>query len=167
VHVYGASKAAGEEAVLAATSRALVVRLPLLYGESFGRGLGASDQLLAALARGERPVLFRDEYRTPLEVSNAAAAVLELLAGEAHGRLHVAGPERLDRHALASIVLAARGLVPATLAGQLREGTRAEFGLAHLRPADVSLDAARARARLATELLTPAEALARWSKTLA
>ena len=58
---YGRSKAAGEHAVLDADPSALVVRLPLLCGDSFGRGRGASDSLLAAIARGERPELFTDE----------------------------------------------------------------------------------------------------------
>src|SRR5262249_51743589 len=52
VPFYGRTKAAGEAAVLGEHPAALVVRLPLLYGESVGRGLGASDQLHAALARG-------------------------------------------------------------------------------------------------------------------
>jgi dTDP-4-dehydrorhamnose reductase len=75
---YGGTKAAGERAVLAAHPGALVARLPLLCGESFGRGLGAGDSLLAALSRGERPRLFHDEWRTPLDVADAARALVEL-----------------------------------------------------------------------------------------
>ena len=156
VHVYGRTKAEGEERVLAAAPAALVLRLPLLYGESFGRGLGAGDQLLAALERGERPTLFHDEWRTPLEAGNAAEAVLELLEGEARGRLHLAGPARLNRHELALAVLAASGRA---VQAELRAAPRAALGLERLRPRDVSLDARRARARLATVLLAPDEAL--------
>lgn len=155
VHAYGRSKAEGEARVLAADPRALVVRLPLLYGDSAGRGLGASDQLLAALARGERPALFTDEWRTPLAAGNAAEALLELVASDAAGLLHVAGPERLDRHALGLAVLAHVGLP----AERVRAATRAELGLALTRPADVALDSARARALLATPLLAPTAAL--------
>jgi len=154
VHVYGRTKAAGEERVVAEDPAALVVRLPLLYGESGGRGLGASDALLAALARGERPTLFSDEWRTPLEAGDAARALLELVAGDARGRLHVAGPERLSRLELGLALLESHGLAP----GRVRAATRAELGLAG-RPADVSLDAARARARLATPLRAPHAAL--------
>jgi len=157
VHAYGRSKAAGEGAVLAADPRALVLRLPLLYGDSFGRGLGASDQVLAALARGEPPTLFDDEWRTPLEAGNAAEAVLELLSGDAHGLLHLAGPARVSRHELALAVLAAHGR--AGEAGRLRAVTRAALGLASQRPADVSLDARRATELLALRLLAPDEAL--------
>lgn len=159
VHVYGRSKAAGEERVLAEDPAALVVRLPLLYGDSGGRGLGATDALLAALARGERPALFTDEWRTPLEAGNAARALFELLGTEQHGRLHVAGPERLSRFELGLAFLAARGLEPAAARARLAARTRAELGLG-ARPADVALDARRARACLATPLLAPRDSLA-------
>lgn len=155
VHGYGRSKAEGEARVLAVDPCALVVRLPLLYGDSLGRGLGASDQLLAALARGERPALFTDEWRTPLEVGNAARALVELLAREARGLLHVAGPERLDRHALGLAVLRRHG-IPRE---RVRAARRDELGLAATRPADVALDSTRARALLATPLLAPEAAL--------
>jgi len=156
VHEYGRSKAAGEARVLRAWPDALVVRLPLLYGDSFGRGLGASDQVLAALARGERPALFSDEWRTPLEAGDAASAVLELAGGDARGLLHVGGPERLTRWELGQALLAARGLAP----DAVRAVRRAELALAGPRPEDVSLDSRRARARLGLELRAPRAALA-------
>jgi dTDP-4-dehydrorhamnose reductase len=159
VHVYGRSKAEGEARMRAEDPGALVLRLPLLYGDSGGRGLGASDALLAALARGERPALFRDEWRTPLEAGNAARAVLELVADGAAGLLQLAGPERVSRLELGLEVLAARGVAPEDAVRRVRSTTRAELGLAELRPADVSLDAGRARARLTTPLLGPREAL--------
>jgi dTDP-4-dehydrorhamnose reductase len=159
VHVYGRTKAAGEALVRSADPQALVVRLPLLYGASFGRGLGASDQLLAALARGERPTLFHDEWRTPLEAGNAAEAVVELLRSDERGLMHVAGPARLERHELGLAVLSAYGVPPAEASARVRAAPRSALGLEHLRPRDVSLDARRARALLATPLLAPDEAL--------
>jgi dTDP-4-dehydrorhamnose reductase len=160
-HVYGASKLEGERAVLGADPAALVARLPLLYGDSGGRGKGASDWILAAVERGERPKVFTDEWRTPLEVGNAAEALIELALGGARGVLHVAGPERLSRHALARAVLAARGFPAAKIDALLEPVLRRDLGLAEQRPADVSLDAARARALLATPLLGPRAGLDR------
>jgi len=159
VHVYGHTKAEGEARVRAGDPAALVVRLPLLHGDSAGRGLGASDQLLAALARGERPALFTDEWRTPLAAEDAAAALIELLDSPAVGLLHVAGPEKLDRLALGQAVLRARGLDTAELRARLRPATRAELALEALRPADVALDATRARSLLATPLRSVETAL--------
>lgn len=162
--VYGTSKAEGEGRVLAAAPGALVVRLPLLYGDSGGRGLGASDALLAAIERGLTPGLFEDEWRTPLEVSSAADALVELLAPEhatRAGRLHVAGAERIDRHALGLAVLAAAGI---DAAGRVRRTTRAAAGLERSRPRDVSLDCARARALLRTPLPAIAAGLRRCAR---
>lgn len=141
--LYGETKAAGERAVLAAHPGALVARLPLLCGESFGRGLGATDSVLSALERGERPRLFLDEWRTPLDVADAARALVELVDEEASGLLHVAGPERLSRVELAERVLLSRGLEPE----RIERTTRAAAGMAE-RPADCSLDAGRAMALL-------------------
>jgi len=140
---YGATKAAGEQAVLAAHPGALVVRLPLLCGDSCGRGLGATDSVLSALERGERPRLFLDEWRTPLDVADAARALVELVDEETSGLLHVAGPERLSRVELAERALLARGLE----LERIERTTREAAGMAD-RPADCSLDAGRAMALL-------------------
>jgi len=159
MHVYGRTKAAGEAAARAEDPGALVVRLPLLYGDSGGRGLGATDQVLAALERGERPLLFTDEWRTPLDAANAARAVLELCAGNTAGLLHLAGPRRLTRHGLGLALLAARGWGAERARAALRAAVRADLGLDAVRPSDVALDAARARELLGTPLLAPEEAL--------
>ncbi len=141
---YGRTKALGEAAVLRADPNAVVARLSLLYGESFGRGLGASDSLRAAIMRGERPVVFIDEWRTPIDVSVAARALVMLLDADASGIVHVAGRERMSRRDLAVRVL---GVDPFL---SFREKTRAAEGHAS-RPADVSLDTTRLRAILGEE----------------
>jgi dTDP-4-dehydrorhamnose reductase len=153
VSTYGETKAAGERATLAAYPAALVVRLPLLYGNSGGRGLGASDWLLEAVERDERPALFVDEWRTPLEVTNAAEALVELLEHDARGLLHVAGPERISRYELGLATLGAMGLERAEAEGFVRAALRADAPASAARPADVALDGRRARGLLATPLL--------------
>jgi len=161
LHAYGRTKVLGEEHVRAELPAALTLRLPLLYGDSRGRGLGATDQILAALERGERPPLFTDEWRTPLDAADAAAAVIELTLSGARGLLHLAGPERLSRLELGLALLCARGRSASAARAALRPALRAELGLNGERPADVSLDGTRARALLATPLLAPEAALAR------
>ena len=131
----------------------------LLFGDSFDRALGASDSLLAALARGERPLLFEDEWRTPLDVTDAADALLELAANSFRGVLHVAGPERLDRVRLAVLVLRARGFNEIEARAKIRQGTRASLGMDSTRPADVALDTTLARKLLAVKLRGVTEAL--------
>jgi dTDP-4-dehydrorhamnose reductase len=155
--VYGETKRAGELAVLGAHPRAVVARLPLLFGDSLGRGLGASDSLLASLERGESPGLFQDEFRTPLDVVEAAAALVELALGEARGLWHIAGPVRLSRFALGELALEAAGWDPAS--GWPKSTSRAQHASSSPRPADACLDASRARAELASPLSSPRQAL--------
>jgi dTDP-4-dehydrorhamnose reductase len=154
VSVYGRTKADGESAVLTAHAGALVVRLPLLFGDSFGRALGASDSVRAAVARGERPMLFTDEWRTPLDVADAAGALVELACSSHATVLHVAGPERWNRCELARIALN----VGVGDAAPIRASLRSDAGLGD-RPEDVSLDSSRARRVLRTRLRSPREAL--------
>jgi dTDP-4-dehydrorhamnose reductase len=148
-HAYGRSKAAGEAAVERAHADALVVRLPLLFGDSGGRGLGASDSLLAALDAGAEPTLFTDEWRSPLDVGVAARALIELFEGPATGLVHVGGPDRVTRYELGLLVL--ESAARADERERIRPGRRADLGLEG-RPADVSLDSSVARASLRTRL---------------
>ena len=161
VSVYGTSKAEGEQAVLAAYPGALVVRLPLLYGDSGGRGLGASDGLLEAVDRDERARLFLDEFRTPLEVGNGADALIELLHGAEVGVLHLAGGQRISRFELGLEVLRAAGFGE-ELAGEWIDGVpSAQVDTGVLRPEDVSLDARRAQRLLDVTLLDVRAGLAK------
>jgi len=160
VSVYGSTKAEAEHAVLELHSRAVVARLPLLFGDSLGRGLGASESLLAAIARGEQPTLFEDEWRTPLDVRDAAGALIELAGGDFAGTLHVAGPECVNRVELGLAALRAHGFDDQAARSRIRVGRRAELGMERTRPADVSLDASRARELVHTRLRGVSEALA-------
>jgi dTDP-4-dehydrorhamnose reductase len=161
VSEYGRAKARGESAFLDAHPGALVVRLPLLFGDSGGRDLGASDRVIRACERGERVDAFDDEWRTPLDVASAASALVELAYADVSGVLHVAGPERVSRHELALRALLSCGLDRDEARAKLARTTRVAAGMDALRPADVSLDARRARGMLRTRLLGPGEALVR------
>lgn len=136
---YGESKALGESSVRGADPEALIIRLPLLFGNSHGRGLGASDALLAALERGATPALFQDEWRTPLAVEDAAAALLALIDSDTRGVLHVTSDERLTRYELGAIVLRHHELS----LDRVRESTRVEAGFEASRARDVSLAMSR------------------------
>ena len=150
--VYGESKARGEQALLEAAPDALVVRLPLLYGNGQGTGRGASEDLFAILERGGVARLFTDEWRTPLPVSVAAAALRELCDMDTSGLLHVAGADRVSRLELGRALHACRFQDQDRMARELAGCVRADLGLSPPRPEDTSLCSARARALLKTEL---------------
>lgn len=132
---YGESKAAGEAAVLAHHPGALVLRFPLLFGDSGGAGLGASDGLFAALDRGERPGLFTDELRTPLDVEAAARSLALLVGAGAKGIWHLGG-RAVSRFELGLGLCLATGRDPKLLV----PCTRASQGVEASRAADVRLD---------------------------
>lgn len=157
---YGESKLAGEEELLRVWPRALIARLPLLYGDSRGRGAGATDQVLAAWARGETPTLFTDEWRTPVEVRDAAEALLSLVPGEAGGRVHLGGPERITRAELGRRLASRIGALGRP-SGALREAPRKHAPGEAPRAADTSLADGRARQLLGRSLLGVEAGLAR------
>lgn len=157
--VYGRTKVEGERAVLSAYPKALVCRLPLLYGNSGGLNRGASDTLLALVEGGQVPTLFTDEWRTPLEVSNAAQALVELLAGSASGILHIAGPDRVNRYELGLATLIAMGFQQGAAESAVKPVESASIPTLGPRPRDLCLDSRRARALLETPLHGTAEGL--------
>ncbi|MGR6318608.1 sugar nucleotide-binding protein [Micromonospora soli] len=148
VFAYGAAKAAAETAVRAVDPGAVLVRTSLIVGE------GSKQIQLCRDALAGRAALFTDELRCPVDVTDLAAAVLELVAGDYAGPLNVAGPDAVSRAELGLLVARQLGVDPAGL----RTTTGAAVGV-H-RPSEVRLDSSRAagllrtRLRGVTELLT-------------
>lgn len=162
---YGESKRDGEAAVLGAHPGALVVRLPLLYGDSFGRGLGASDGLLAAVRSESRPMLFTDELRCAMDAQDAARALVLFggcggglpeakgaLLADVEGRagvLHLSGAARLSRAELGVRLLARAGLEEHQALAAVRLGTQADAGFEGKRAKNTCMDSSAARRFLA------------------
>jgi len=129
---YGRAKAEAEERVAAAHPQALIVRTSLIVG---GPAHAPSKHEQAAL--DPAMTFFEDEIRSPIQVGDLAAALLELTQLEVSGPLHVAGADDVSRAGLAELV-----------AGRPVRRAPAPPG----RPLDCSLDSSRARALLLTEL---------------
>ncbi len=145
LNVYGASKHAGEQAVLASGARALVLRTSWVYGPH-GRNFVAT--MLRIADAGAPPVvrIVEDQRGTPTSsvfIADATAAMLERAASQdAWGLYHVtAGGDATWRE-----------FATAIFAGAARRGRRvpdvvgistAEFGAAARRPAYSVLDSAR------------------------
>ena len=144
LHVYGRTKRAGEEAVLAAYAEAAVVRIALVLGRGHGSRANSSESVLRALRAGRPVTLYTDEYRTPVDPESVADAIARLLAGTGSGLFHVGGPERISRYELGRRVARVFGLSePGILAG-----TQAGHPGPDRRAPDVSLDSSRARREL-------------------
>ncbi|MGC4759791.1 SDR family oxidoreductase [Micromonospora trifolii] len=148
VHAYGAAKAAAETAVRAIDPGAALVRTSLILGE------GSKQIQLCRDALAGRATLFSDELRCPIDVTDLAEGVLELVASTYAGLLNVAGPDAVSRAELGLLVAERYGLD----ATGLKTTTSAATGL--VRPLDVRLDSARATALLRTRLRGVRELLA-------
>ena len=132
VTAYGRAKAEAERRVTAAYPHALLVRTSLIYG---GPGVEPSKHELAA--RDPASVFYDDELRSPIQVGDLADALLELVAVDLHGPLHVAGRDGLSRAGFAELV-----------AGHpVRSGPAPPE-----RPLDCRLNSSRAAALLRTRL---------------
>lgn len=129
---YGRAKADAEELVAAACPGALIVRTSLIVG---GADHELSKHEVAALDRSA--TFFDDELRSPVQVTDLAAALLELCRLDLVGPLHVAGADDVSRAELAELVCRAPVRCAAAPPG---------------RPLDCRLDSSRARSLLRTRL---------------
>ncbi|MFC8298810.1 SDR family oxidoreductase [Micromonospora orduensis] len=148
MNAYGAAKAAAETAVRAIDPGAALVRTSLILGE------GSKQFALCREALAGRAVLFSDMIRCPIDVTDLADAVLELVGGDHAGPLNVAGADAVSRAELGLLVARHFGLDAAAL----KTTTSAAAGQAG--PTDVRLDCARAAGLLRTRLRGVRELLA-------
>jgi len=152
--VYGRSKHEGEQAVMAACRRAVVIRTSVVYGPE-RQEKNFVYQLIRACreGRGFRPAV--DQRASPSYNSDVAAASVELCERGLAGLWHIAGPEVLDRYAFALLACKEFGLD----ASRLTAITTAALGQKAARPLDGGLKVVKAQAQLKTGLRSPAEGL--------
>ena len=153
--VYGRSKWEGEQAVMAACRRAIVIRTSVVYGPE-GQEKNFVYQLIRACRAGQsfRPAV--DQRASPSYNPDVAAASVELAERELLGLWHVAGSETLDRYAFALLVCREFALD----GSKLTPVKTAELKQKAARPLDGGLDVRKAQAALRTPLRGPAEGLA-------
>jgi dTDP-4-dehydrorhamnose reductase len=134
INDYGRAKVEAEHLARRAVPDACITRTSLVVSTvPPDRG---TQQLLDAVAAGERPTLFTDEVRCPIRAADLAAALWALVGlprAERSGVWHLPGPEALTRLQLGQRLLDAAGLDP----NHVRSGS----SRAHPspRPADLTL----------------------------
>jgi dTDP-4-dehydrorhamnose reductase len=139
VNSYGRSKAEAEVRIASAHPKATIVRTSLIYG---GVDPGPQERL----ARENRR-FYVDELRSPVHVGDLAEAILELLALDVPGPLHLGGADAVSRFDFAVL-----------LGADATKLERAET--TSDRAPNVTLDSSRARTLLATPLRGVREVLA-------
>ncbi len=161
VNLYGRQKLAAERAVhAAAPDFAVMLRLPLLTGNSASGERSLHEHLFADWAAGRTPRLFTDEYRQPCAAENVAEVMVELCErNDLPGVYHWAGTELLSRHAL-GVKIREHFKLTATQA-PLQQVVRADQPeAARKRPACLALDLAPLAGILKTQPQNVADQLA-------
>ncbi len=141
VHIYGAHKAAAEEAVLAANPKALICRMPLLFGLQNSPSGNFFPSFVKDLKEHKPCRLFIDEFRTPLSASSAACGLLKLI-GRISGILHCGGAVRLSRYAFGVRVARCLKLENPSITAC----HQADMPMAAARPPDLSMNSRQAHA---------------------
>ncbi|HKK19772.1 MAG TPA: SDR family oxidoreductase [Opitutales bacterium] len=112
--LYGQTKLMSEREVLEhAPEDPVVLRIPILMGNSPGGQRSVHEKLIAAVHAGQRPKLFCDEIRQPASTENVAEVMLELSERrDLHGLFHWAGSETLSRFEMGRRILRHFGMDP-------------------------------------------------------
>ncbi|MBX7150875.1 SDR family oxidoreductase [bacterium] len=150
VSFYGDTKAEAEQIVNERMGRLLNVRISLLYGFNLNLRQIFFDQMVTSIKNKQPIVLFSDQFRTMMNVSNAAACLLELAEGEQTGLLHLGGPERISRLDFGKRLAKFLGVNAKTLSSQPMSAIKSRAR----RPADVSLNTDKAKSILKTRIQT-------------
>ncbi len=148
VYPYGAAKAAAELAVSALVPSAVLARVSLINSDvAAGGELTERDRFMIDLCAGRASgVLFTDDVRCPIAVTDLAAALIELAFGDFAGVINLGGADAVSFYDLGVLVALAHGFDPAAVPSS----TIAAAGVT--RPGNVVLDISLAASILRTRL---------------
>lgn len=106
-NLYGQTKLMAEREILEHNSEdPVILRIPILMGNSPSGKRSVHEKLFAAIDSGETPELFSDEVRQPCSASNVAEVILELSERrDLSGIFHWAGTDMLSRFEMGQRIL--------------------------------------------------------------
>ncbi|HQQ00743.1 MAG TPA: SDR family oxidoreductase [bacterium] len=158
VNQYGRTKLLAEQEVLHFEGDWIILRMALLYGGRKEYRLCFSDRIYSQMKQGKPVSLFMDEFRTPLHVSDVAAAVQ--VAMERHPAreiFNLGGPDRLSRAEFGAILAEETGLDP----GLIQRISVDSSPTIAPRPRDLSLNSDKIRSCLGIHPLSVREGIRR------
>jgi dTDP-4-dehydrorhamnose reductase len=159
---YGLQKLAAEHLAMQRAHDALIVRTTVVYGEE-PQGKNFVYRLLAGLRGGQEVAVPNDQLGTPTYAPALADAVLDLLASETRGIVHLAGEELVARDEFAREAARAFGEDPELV----RPVPTSALGQAAPRPLRAGLRGERAARALGRTLPGYVEGLRRMSRLAA
>jgi len=110
-NMYGRVKWEGERLVLDSGADAIVIRASLLFGwRQPGQPGNFVLSVLDSLTAGRRMSAATNLFNTPLEITQAAEAIVRLALSQHQGIFHVAGRDRISRYGFAVAVAETFGL---------------------------------------------------------
>ena len=134
--VYGRSKAAGEQAILAFPQHS-VVRPALMIGPALGAAQSYYDHIVSQLGKNQTVSLFEDEWRSMISYAAVARGLLDLVARPLPGIFHLGGT-RCSRYQLGQALAQQLGC-PQLVRASLRE----QIASPEPRPRDLTLQCQR------------------------
>ena len=108
--LYAKTKLVAEVKIKEMLKNYVILRLALLYGFGFSHSRSHFHNMNDEL-KNNRPVkLFTDQYRTPIELSEAAKIIIQLAQMDlVNGAINLGGSERVSRFELGKILCSAAG----------------------------------------------------------
>ncbi|MDP3176984.1 MAG: SDR family oxidoreductase [Spirochaetaceae bacterium] len=156
INQYARTKVAAEAGIARICSDHVIIRPSLIMGlPVLESGNSFLWRLIQSLKSGIPSGFPSAEIRTPVDVITLSRATLECAAADFTGPLHLAGNDRLSRYEIGLRIARALGYDEALIMDKKPEIATGRA----LRPADASLDNARARSLLATPMKGFDEAL--------
>lgn len=138
VNLYGEQKVMAEVGILERYPLTAICRMPLMFGVATPNTTSFMQSFIQTLREGKELSLFIDEFRTSVSGQTAAQGLL-LALEKVNGIIHLGGKERLSRYDFGRLLIEVL---------QLPDGLKAcrqqDIKMAAPRPADVSLDSAKA-----------------------
>ncbi|MDP5338619.1 MAG: NAD(P)-dependent oxidoreductase [Nodularia sp. (in: cyanobacteria)] len=139
VNTYGEQKVMAETGILERYPMTAICRMPLMFGRETPTAKSFIQPFIQTLKEGKELKLFTDEFRTPASGITAAKGIL-LALEKINGYIHLGGKERISRYDFGKLLIEVFQL-PET---KLKTCQQQDVKMAAPRPADVSLDSAKA-----------------------
>lgn len=156
LNAYGRTKWEAEAVVLEECRSALIIRTNF-FGWGTPVRASFSDWILRALAREDDLTMFSNVYFTPILINDLVDMLTELIARGAEGTFHVAGGERLTKHAFALRLAEVFNYPTHTIRAMSVE----DFPFRAKRPKDMSLGCGKAEAYLRVRMPSVRDGLKR------
>lgn len=155
--VYSKTKYEAEQLVKSWGDNHAILRVALMYGPALGIKQSFAGWIESSLKKGT-VTLFKDEFRTPLYVEDAASALVRLIDSNYCGIMHLGGADRCSRYEFGVEFARQGGYAISDVSGININ----EVKLNNYRPPDVSLDSSLAIKTLGISPLSIRDGIAKY-----